>query len=329
MRIGYLDILRILAMLMIICMHSPMPDIGTDGLVLSSISFLTAPGIGLFFMVSGGLLLPARQNMKFFLKHRLGKVLWPTIIWSVFYLSLSWIKQDTSSFEIIKNIVSLPLCAQGNGILWFMYTLIGLYILTPIISPWLIQASQKELAIVLALWGVTMCYPLLEGLFYINDSKTGILYYESGYAGYFLLGYYLRRYHRKANYVLISLLIAVPILIAAYVKIYQIPVNFYSTFWYLSILTAMMAAGWFLLFQRFDTGNSSKMIATISNCCFGVYFIHIFVMRQILWKWDFISQHGGIPQILLTTILTAVISFGLVYIISYLQFARYLTGFKQ
>ncbi len=328
-RIAYLDWLRILAMLMIITMHAPIPNIGTNGLVLSSISFLMAPGIGLFFMVSGALLLPTHDNMKPFLNHRLRKVVWPTVIWSLFYLSISWLKHGTSPDEIAKSLLSIPLTAQGNGILWFMYTLIGLYILAPIISPWLQKASQKEVVFILALWGITMSYPLIDGILHINDTKTGVLYYESGYAGYFLLGYYLRKYHHHNPFKIIALLILIPITIAAWVKTKHIPVDFYSAFWYLSILTAMMSAGWFLFFKRLFKSFSPKLLATISNCCFGVYFIHIFVMRQIIWKWDLISQFGGIIQILLTVVLTASISFVIVYAISYLPISYYLIGFRQ
>ena len=57
-RVFYLDIIRIFACIMIIAMHAPIPNTGLDSYVLSSISMLTASGIGLFVMVSGALLLP-------------------------------------------------------------------------------------------------------------------------------------------------------------------------------------------------------------------------------------------------------------------------------
>lgn len=53
-----LDIIRILACALVVMMHSPIPSDNADGLILSSISYFTAPCIGLFFMVSGALLLP-------------------------------------------------------------------------------------------------------------------------------------------------------------------------------------------------------------------------------------------------------------------------------
>lgn len=55
----HLDIVRILACIMVILMHSPIPSSNNaNGLLLSSLSYFTAPCIGLFFMVSGALLLP-------------------------------------------------------------------------------------------------------------------------------------------------------------------------------------------------------------------------------------------------------------------------------
>lgn len=57
------DLLRLLACLMVIAMHAPLPDSAEgNGLFLSTLSYLTAPCIGLFFMVSGALLLPVRTG---------------------------------------------------------------------------------------------------------------------------------------------------------------------------------------------------------------------------------------------------------------------------
>lgn len=53
-----LDLLRIMACVMVVIMHSPIPSENANGLLLSSLSYFTAPCIGLFFMVSGALILP-------------------------------------------------------------------------------------------------------------------------------------------------------------------------------------------------------------------------------------------------------------------------------
>ena len=80
-RYVFLDVIRLVACLMIVLMHSPMPGLNTLGIVLCGISYLTAPGIGLFFMVSGALLLKRNVDNPFetriFLQRRFIKILIP------------------------------------------------------------------------------------------------------------------------------------------------------------------------------------------------------------------------------------------------------------
>ena len=68
---------------------------------------------------------------------------------------------DLSVKEGVTDLFSIPFTAQGHGILWFMYTLAGLYLLVPIVSPWLRNASKHEIEIYLALWLVTLLYPYI------------------------------------------------------------------------------------------------------------------------------------------------------------------------
>ena len=329
-RIAYLDVIRIFACLLIIAMHSPMPNNGADANMLSAISMITAPGIGLFFMVSGALLLPVQEDTETFLKRRVSKVIWPTLFWTFFYLLLRMATVGIPTDKLLTDICSIPFTHSGHGILWFMYTLIGLYLLAPILSPWLRQASRRELEWVLALWGLTLCFPLLTYFVKVNTSNTGMLYYFSGYAGYFLLGYYLKTYRPKLKGWQVALLFIIPISTAIVFKITHTPINFYTVFWYLSILIVMMCIGWFWIVQRLDKQIPTySCITLLSNCCFGIYLIHIFIMRYILWKCDFISAYGSIIQIILTVILTCILSFVIVWCMSILPFAQYIIGFKQ
>lgn len=329
-RIKYLDAVRILACLLIISVHAPMPGIGINGTVLSSISLLATPSIGLLFMVSGALLLPVQESSDTFLKKRLTKVVFPTLFWCFFYLLISVFSDGMTPNELIKKICSIPFSTQGHSILWFMYTLIGLYLLSPIISPWLQKASKKEIEWVLLLWAITFCYPILSCFIDVNETKTGILYYFSGFAGYFLLGYYLHTYKPNFKIWQLALLFIVPIVAAIICKLYHIPVDFYKVFWNQSIVAIMMCTSWFCIFQRYDTKMfESKWITQLSNCCFGIYLVHIFIMRSILWKWDFISGNGGIIQIILTILLTSILSFSVVWCISKLPYSQYIIGYKS
>lgn len=89
-RIYALDWIRVLACMMVIFMHAPLPADEVNSLFLLANGYLTAPCIGLFFMVSGALMLPVKMSTQVFLRKRFLKVCIPTFIWSIFYLLLSW-----------------------------------------------------------------------------------------------------------------------------------------------------------------------------------------------------------------------------------------------
>ena len=334
-RILSLDLLRVIACFMVIAMHSPMPTQGSNGMFLSALSYLTSPCIGIFFMVSGALLLPTSDNENgiVFLKKRFGKILLPTLTWTTVYLSYNILtngQEDT--YNLAQSILSIPFSPQGNGVLWFMYTLAGLYLLAPIISPWLRRTTEKELRYYLMLWAITLCYPLLELVVKIETDANGILYYFTGYVGYFVWGYYLRNYGDHIRFWPVSLALAVAIAAPIVVKINGLEIDFYKMFWYLSIFVVIMCIWWWkailLFFEHIQlTPSIWKGIMIISNLSFGIYLAHIFIMRNILWHCDFIIHIKSYPlQTLVIILSTFLISIILCWGISFLPKSNWIIG---
>lgn len=329
-----LDIIRILACLMVVLMHSPLPLPNANGPFLAALSYFTAPCIGLFFMVSGALLLPVKADYFSFLIKRFGKVIIPTIIWSLIYITLSRYCTE-SEINILQAIASIPFSPQGEGVLWFMYTLCGLYLIAPILSGWLDRASKKEIQFVLILWGITLCYPVFKLCLLINESNTGPLYYFGGYAGYFLLGYYLRRYPGDIKIALICGIIAMACTILLFVtRRAGIALDFYSLFWYLSIFVAALCIClWITICNIFKSislcDSIERRISLVSNLSFGVYLIHILVMRYWLWhQFWIINIKNYILQTIVITAITAVVSLILCLIVAKAPKGDYLIGFK-
>ncbi len=283
-RIVYLDVIRIVACVMVILMHSPMPDCGAPGFVLTGISFVTAPSIGLFFMVSGALLLPTSLSMKEFYKRRLSKIVFPTLIWTFIYLLVKIINGSITIDQLPSIVLSIPFSAQGDGILWFMYVLVGLYLITPIISPWLEKASKKEIELILGFWIVSLLYPVLSNVVSVNESNSGVLYYFSGYAGYYILGYYLNHYKPRCGIITSLLMILLPIIVCGIsLRIYQ-DMEFYQYFWYLSVFVVSMACGWFSLLSIINV-RGGRLLTLASSFSFGIYLSHILIMRSFIWEW--------------------------------------------
>lgn len=324
MRDYSLDVIRLIACSMIVLMHSPMSGLGTSGLVLCGISYLTAPGIGLFFMVSGALLLRGHSGKFFdtkgFLQRRFSKILIPVIVWSL----VGW------------GLDALGVKNAELSILWFMFCLAGMYLMTPILSRWLNMASERELKFYLLLWMVTMCVPFVKIFVPINEGDTSWLYYFHGYVGYYVLGYYLQTYAGKREwlsvrkmvvlgiaFLLISLIIPVVLLIL------NVETDFYSVFWYLSITVALQCIVWWIVVKRLmkNVPKIPNWIVELSKLSFGVYLIHILVMRNLLWKTEWMQNMNGLVQIVVCAILTFTIGVLISWVISKIKYVRAIIGY--
>ena len=321
----HLDLVRICAMFLIVLMHSPIPN-SASGIIMSGVSYATMPGIGLFFMVSGALLLNNDMSQWAFMKKRFSKILWPTMFWTLFYLLIDFITNATTINHITKAFFNIPFAAQGNGVLWFMYTLAGLYLLTPILSKWLKSATKHEIEFYLLVWVATLSYPYLSLLgLNVNESQSGILYYFSGYAGYYLLGFYMKQYYRYKNWhfmaaILVGLLTPIIILVLC------IEFDFSSLFGYLTIPIACLAFVYWLISQKVNISSERKLLTKTSSLCFGIYLIHIFVMRDIIWNLPIINSLTGLISIIIIALITFIASWIICFIINKLSFSKYIIG---
>lgn len=332
----YLDAVRVIACLVVIIQHAPLPGEGAvaHGAFLVLNSYFAAVCVPLFFMVSGALLLPCSENASAFgyLKKRIAKILFPTVCFTLLYIFIGENVKGGGK-NLLPTLLSIPLSAQGHGVLWFMYTLTGLYLLVPVISPWLRRVSKRELEFYLILWLITLLYPYLGRGLAVNAGNTGILYYFTGYAGYFLLGHYMHKYSLPLKLLLPFAVLALPL--PAINKWLGWNFDFYEAFWYLSAPVAVMTATVFALVKKYLAKRQlqtsvSKPLTLVSNLSFGIYLIHILVMRKLLYQLPFVQ---GITNYYFQTftivVLTFIISLSACYLISFLPFSQYIIGYGK
>ena len=74
----------------------------------------------------------------------------------------------------------------------------------------------------------------------------------------------------------------------------------------------------------------SNVINWIADKTFGIYLIHIAVMRFFIWELDFIINiNNYILQWIMVVGLTFIISCSIAYVISLLPFGDYIIGYKK
>ena len=133
-RVAYLDMLRIAATVAIVMIHVAVRgwrsmDMHTaQWHALSFFSSISRWGTPIFVMISGALFLDERREVRLrrlFSKNIL-RILIAFVFWSAVY-AVPFFLRDRSVFGLISNFLT------GSYQLWFLYMIVGLYLITPLL----------------------------------------------------------------------------------------------------------------------------------------------------------------------------------------------------
>ena len=311
----YVDFIRVFAIVMVMLLHCICDyynDIANSSnllwKVLSYVNELARTGVPLFFMISGFLLLNDDiKSTSLFYKKRFLKVLIPFLVYDIFYYGLySYINKNPMT---IGGFFKELLVSGSAYHLWFIYSILILYLFIPFIKKIVDASSQKMLWLFLVLVTFqTTLRPFINTIFkdsvYIYFADDGFV----GYLGYMILGYILGKYdYKKLTNLIIILLgivsfICVPLVtMTDAMKIGQFTFNGgYSLNHYVE------AAALFILFKLIIK-NENKFVSKLSLVTFEAYFIHVFVILAIK-KINFVNLSPAYLMII-WTVLTVIISF--------------------
>ena len=232
----WIDWLRVIACFMVFVVHSTEPFYlgGQGSLILtesdafwsSFFDSLVRSCVPLFVIASSYLQFPVKYSTCEFFKRRAVRILIPFAIWTAVY-AFVWGEPADNFRNLLLNF------NYSAGHLWFVYMLIGVYLLMPLLSKWAETVGRKELQIYLGICLFTTLIPILrdwvsghavtvvygpsglprQALFPLWGEASwnayGVFYYFSGFIGYLLLGLYFRRFVGELSWKR-TLLVAVP-----------------------------------------------------------------------------------------------------------------------
>lgn len=140
-----LDLVRVIACLLVMVQHSSeFYYIGDQGaLVLDSsvysirwLNSLSRTCIPLFVMLSGYFLLPMKGGTGAFFKKRFSRIIGPFLFWCVVFAFYFIFYRGDTMADFLTNVAHIPVnFGTEVGHLWYIYMLIGLYLLIPVLSP--------------------------------------------------------------------------------------------------------------------------------------------------------------------------------------------------
>lgn len=366
----FLDYVRIVACLMVMLVHSSENFYGADPTVgmAGNVSMLanesnrfwvafydggvSRTAVPLFFMVSAFLLVPMRpqQTMTTFYRRRFMRILPPFITFLLLYslLPLLWGGMTWQQSLMDLNILPFNFPSMA-GHLWFMYPLISLYIIIPVVSPWLQQSSARDELIFLGFFAFTTFIPWLHR--FVSPELWGecfwnqfsAFWYCSGYLGYLVLAHYIRfhlQWSRGRRLRLGLLFFLVGAAFTAWSFWWKgVPGQYIETpllewSWEFCTPNVLCATfGIFLLFTCISPSQRPKrqhICESLAKLTFGMYLMHMFFLAPIaayIVHGDvanpLLPVWAAIPVIALLTFLCSAIA---TKILSYLPGSRYIVG---
>lgn len=335
-RILWLDILRILAAFMVVFIHSPKAIEGMESNIYYAMyNYIMLPCVPLFFIISGYLLLPTKENMFPFLKKRMTRIVFPLLFWSIIILIIG---HHNSWKDFFQNLFYIPFFQKVNGHYWFLYSLISIYLVLPIVSAWLRTAEQRELEFALYLWLFVSALPflniLLPNVFDGNGDYFNFLYYNAGFLGYFFLGYYLKSYKKKnmllKSFVLMLITSGFHLFLMVYAKTRgEVSIILPIMNPYLSVDVIFQSLFIFLVVKKYGSKLSfmEGLIHSLALLTFGVYLIHGLILRYITFPLVY-EQLNLLPAwaVPVCALITFILGLFIVFLISRLPKSKYIIG---
>ena len=372
--IAWIDVLRIVACFLVVLAHCCDPFVAHFNADYPK--FLQGCGVGsavrccvpLFAMMTGVLLFPVNESLGQFYRKRLGRLLVPLVFWSlalplmyyVYFLCAGPSVSPSVDMTTFTGAMTLRKMATfifnfnyDTTPLWYLYMLVGLYLVIPIFSAWMKQATQKELKLFLQVWGITLFLPYVKMVapmlgYMGNYGNMGILgecdwnaygsfYYVSGFIGYLVLAHYLTKYPLQWSWRKLSA-VGVPMFLVGYAVTFGgyvvMQEYFPGNYAYLEIVwlfsginVFMMTFPLFVAVQKLNVA-SSPLLSKVASMTFGIYLCHFVIIQMGYDLYECLFPVGTLPvvKIICNALTTFVVSYIVVSILSLTKITRRLVA---
>jgi surface polysaccharide O-acyltransferase-like enzyme len=252
---------------------------------------LVIMGVPLFVILSGALLLqPSKANepIKVFFKKRLARIGLAFAFWSAVYLAWSYFAD--AQVLTFKSVVQMLLSGGVYYQFWYIYLIVGLYLLTPVLRILVAHSDRGLLRYLIVLWFVAAAgvplFHLITGL--TVDSNLFLL---AGYVGYFILGFYLMGANVQ-NRLWKALLVVGVVWTIVGTWLMAYPFHYIGQYYFfldtISANVILASIGAYMLLSKRPVDwpgknhpRLSRLIHTISVNTLPIYFLHVIIIESV------------------------------------------------
>ena len=320
-RIISADIIRILSAFLVVMLHvsgvlwTTLDVTSSNWSIINIYNSLSRCCVQIFIMLSGMFLLNPKKNISdisIYTKY-LPRVIISLLFWSSIYLL-----SEPINIETIKYIIISILKGNTNYHLWFLYMLIGLYILTIITK----NATRNQLLYFISIGiFISIIIPSLSNYFPFSLISSNLdkmyLFMPRSYLIFYLLGFYLTNYEIKKSRRIILYALGIfsalfTIFITQYLSIKNLsPKDSWQGVF--SINTLLYSVAIFIFLKNwFDkimfSDKSIKLISLLSSCSFGVFLTHDLFIKYLI-RHNILNANLSNPAIMIPLIVLGIFIF--------------------
>jgi len=362
-RVYWVDLLRVFACYLVIMTHSSkkfikgFPKVGTyDWKMLTAYNALARPCVPFFIMISGIFFL--NPNKKITIKQIFSKYVFRILkgyfFWSIYYNVIErYFIYYNPNVHLDMNLVKYALTRiilGGGHALWYLNFVIGLYICTPIIKK---ITSDREIAwyaviifsitsqLIPTVGNILEKYYDYPGLAKIIRTYNDGLYLEiaGNYTTFYILGYLLSSKEIKRRiyiylYYIVGVLGLFLTFFYRYKMSYKTKRNDFSVAEFYSFNVVMMTVGAFMFFKYtlnhiieplMNIEILKKILMSFSECSFGMYLIHMAILRAYNYFGISILLHNTLFWVPIYALIVYLTCFIIIFLLRKISFFRIVT----
>ncbi len=310
-RIVWIDLLRVIGVIGVILIHVVSNTINTFGglnneahIFYVFIHYFSSFAVPLFVIISGMMFLSKKElSFQEMLKKYLLKIILIILVIGTGMILMEEVFINKNiSWNLLKTVFVRLITGNIWAHMWYLYLVLGLYLLTPvfiIITNNIKEKELKTLLIILFILGIII--PSIDKLFNIKIAfnRLGI----SGYIFYYFYGYYLYQYNISKKYKILNYVFCIFCII--YTIYRAITINSLDNVYnYTSIVPCVMASNIVVLLKN-RTIKKDKFINIVALCSLGIYIIHQLFINIIynVIKFDMITKYPYIGLIIYSLII--------------------------
>ena len=334
--IVYLSRIRAFACIAVVILHTfyafdSFAQKNSEHIIMLSVRNLMMWAVPCFVMVTGALLLDKKRktDLKKIFGNYIMRMVTALILFSLLFAVFdSLVMNKPMSQELVSGLKNI---AFGTGWkhMWYLYMMIALYLLLPVYKAIVKSSGKTEIIYLLAVYTVFMS--LLPTVQTITGKTTA--FYICSYTIYpffLFLGYAMHSRLININPVVSYLLVILSAVIISVMtalsckngspEITELLENYsFPVF----IAGSAGIYSLFRLSEKKDFKIIDSILLKIDGCSFGIYLIHMAVLKFIIVKLQFNPfLHGGTISVILITIGIFIISFALVYILKMIPYVK-------